>query len=114
MVIGVAFSLVPAAMWPCVPKIVEERYLGSAYALVFWIQNIGLWLIPMLIGFILKAVNPGVAERIQAGDLTAHYNYTVPMLVFSALGLSAVFLGYVLKVVDKKKHYNLELPNKIS
>jgi hypothetical protein len=114
MVIGVAFSLVPAAMWPCVPKIVEERYLGSAYALVFWIQNIGLWLIPLLIGTVLKAVNPGVAEAHQAGNLSVHYNYTVPMLIFSALGLSAIFLGYFLRMIDKKKHYNLDQPNKMS
>lgn len=112
MVLGVAFSLVPASMWPSVPKIVEDRYLGSAYALVFWIQNIGLWFIPWLIGIVLKAVNPGVAEKIQAGDLTATYNYTVPMLIFSGLGMAAIFLGYLLKREDKRRNYGLELPNK--
>lgn len=111
MVLGVAFSLVPASMWPSVPKIVEDRYLGSAYALVFWIQNIGLFIIPWLIGVVLKAVNPGVAERIQAGEAVT-YNYTVPMLIFSGLGLAAIFLGYLLKLEDKKKKYGLELPNK--
>jgi Na+/melibiose symporter-like transporter len=112
MVLGVAFSLVPASMWPSVPKIVEDRYLGSAYALVFWIQNIGLWIIPWLIGVILKAVNPGVYERIQAGDTSAAYNYTYPMLVFAGLGLAAILLGYLLKREDKRKGYGLELPNK--
>lgn len=112
MVLGVAFSLVPASMWPSVPKIVEDRYLGSAYALVFWIQNIGLWFIPWLIGVVLKAVNPGVYERMQAGDTTATYNYTVPMLIFAALGMAAIFLGYLLKREDKRKNYGLELPNK--
>jgi MFS family permease len=114
MVLGVAFSLVPASMWPSVPKIVEDRYLGSAYALVFWIQNIGLWFIPWLIGVVLVKVNPGVAERIQAGDTSITYNYTVPMLIFSALGVAAIFLGFLLKREDKRKSYGLELPNKRS
>lgn len=112
MVLGVAFSLVPAAMWPSVPKIVEERYLGSAYALVFWIQNIGLLLIPWLIGYILEAVNPGVAERVKAGDPTAIYDYTVPMLVFAGLGLLAILLGFLLRREERIKHYGLEAPNK--
>jgi len=114
MVLGVAFSLVPASMWPSVPKIVEDRYLGSAYALVFWIQNIGLWFIPWLIGVVLVKVNPGVAERIQAGDTSVTYNYTVPMLIFSALGVAAILLGFLLKREDKRKNYGLELPNKRS
>ncbi len=112
VILGIAFSLVPASMWPSVPKIVEERYLGSAYALVFWIQNIGLMFIPWLIGVVLKAMNPGVAEKIQQGDSTAVYDYTVPMLIFAGLGLTAVLLGYLLKIEDKRKGYGLELPNK--
>jgi predicted MFS family arabinose efflux permease len=103
MVLGVAFSLVPASMWPSVPKIVEDRYLGSAYALVFWIQNIGLFIIPWLIGIVLKAVNPGVAERIQAGDTSVTYNYMVPMLIFAALGMSAIFAGLPFKERRQKK-----------
>lgn len=112
MVLGVAFSLIPASMWPSLSKIVEERYLGSAFALVFFIQNWGLWFFPWLIGMVLEAVNPGVTERIANGDTTATYNYTVPMLVFSALGLCAVVLAFGLKAVDAKKGYGLELPNK--
>ncbi|MHC1708255.1 MAG: nitrate/nitrite transporter [Bacteroidales bacterium] len=114
MLLGVSFSLVPASMWPSVPKIVEERYLGSAYALVFWIQNIGLMFFPWLIGRILELVNPGVSERVRAGDPTAVYNYTVPMLVFAGLGICAIFLGYLLKREDKLKNYGLEAPNKRS
>jgi MFS family permease len=114
IVLGIAFSLIPASMWPSVPKIVEERYLGSAFALVFWIQNIGLMTIPVLIGIVLEAVNPGIAERVQAGDAAAIYNYTVPMLIFAALGMAAVLLGFVLKALDAKKGYGLELPNKKS
>jgi len=112
IVLGVAFSLVPASMWPSVPKIVEDRYLGSAYALVFWIQNIGLMFIPWLIGKVLVWVNPGVAEKIQAGDTSVHYNYMVPMLIFAGLGVLAIFLGYMLKREDARKKYGLELPNK--
>jgi hypothetical protein len=111
LLLGVAFSLVPASLWPSVPKVVEERYLGSAYAVVFLIQNWGLGLIPALIGVILTAVNPGVADAVAAGDLTARYNYTVPMLVFAGLGVLALVFGYLLKVEDKKKGYGLEAPN---
>jgi MFS family permease len=114
MLLGVAFSLVPSAMWPSVPKIVEERYLGSAYALVFWIQNIGLMFFPWIIGRILDAVNPGVSERIMAGDTTAVYDYTYPMLVFASLGICAIVLGYLLKREDKLRNYGLEAPNKQS
>ena len=114
IVLGIAFSLVPASMWPSVPKIVEERYLGSAYALVFWIQNIGLLGIPWLIGYLVEAVNPGVAEAIQAGDPNAVYDYTIPMLVFAGLGVCAIFLGFLLRREERLKHYGLEDPNKRS
>lgn len=112
VVLGIAFSLIPASMWPSVPKIVEERYLGSAYALVFFIQNIGLMFFPWLIGVVLDAVNPGVTARLEAGDATAVYNYTIPMLVFAGLGACAVVLAFLLLRVDKSKKYGLELPNK--
>jgi Na+/melibiose symporter-like transporter len=112
VVLGIAFSLIPASMWPSVPKIVEERYLGSAYALVFFIQNIGLMFFPWLIGVVLEAVNPGVAQRIADGDITAVYNYTAPMLVFAGLGASAIVLAFLLRREDRIKHYGLEAPNK--
>ncbi|MBM3405142.1 MAG: major facilitator superfamily domain-containing protein 1 [Bacteroidetes bacterium] len=112
IVLGIAFSLIPASMWPSVPKIVEERYLGSAYALVFFIQNIGLMFFPWLIGVVLEAVNPGVADRMAAGDPTAIYNYTVPMLVFAGLGASAILLAFLLRREDRIKGYGLESPNK--
>ncbi len=112
VVLGIAFSLVPASMWPSVPKIVEERYLGSAYGLVFLIQNYGLGFFPWLIGQILEKVNPGISQRIAQGDTTAVYNYTVPMLVFAGLGVSAILLGWLLLREDKIKGYGLELPNK--
>ena len=110
VVLGTAFSLVPASMWPSIPKIVEERLLGSAYGLIFWIQNIGLMAVPVLIGWALTASNPGVGETIAAGGV-AKYNYTVPEFIFAGFGVLAMILALVLKAVDKKYGYGLELPN---
>ena len=105
VVLGVSFSLVPAALWPSVPKLVENRYLGSAYSLIFWIQNVGLMVFPILIGYVLAVSNEGITEATQ-------YNYTNPMLVFASLGVLAFILGLWLKAEDKRHHYGLELPNK--
>ena len=102
--LGISFSLVPAALWPSVPKIMETRYLGSAYSLIFWIQNIGLCLFPAVIGYALKFSNPGHV------DGTA-YNYTLPMVIFASCGIAAMLLGLWLKAEDRKKKYGLELPN---
>lgn len=110
VVLGVSFSLVPAALWPSVPKLVENRYLGSAYSVIFWIQNIGLMLFPIIIGKALAFSNPGVSEQIAAGA-DVSYNYTLPMLIFASLGVLAFILGIWLKIEDKKKGYGLELPN---
>ncbi len=112
VILGTAFSLVPASMWPSLPKIVEDRYLGSAYGAIFWIQNIGLMLVPVLIGWAITAANPGVAEQIAQGVEGAKYNYTIPELIFASFGVAAIGLGFVLKRVDKKRGYGLELPNK--
>lgn len=111
VVLGLAFSLVPASMWPSVPKIVEDRFLGSAYGLIFWIQNIGLLAVPILIGWALSAANPGVADKIAAGEIVK-YNYTVPELIFAGFGVLAMILSLVLKAVDKNKGFGLDLPNK--
>ena len=104
LVLGASFSLVPAALWPSVPKLVDAKVIGSAYALIFWIQNIGLWLFPLLIGKVLDKTNPGVTDPTQ-------YNYTAPLVMLACLGVAALLLGLVLKVVDKKKHLGLEEPN---
>lgn len=104
ILLGISFSLVPAALWPSVPKLVENRVLGSAYAVIFWIQNIGLYLFPIIIGRVLAATNPNVTNPLD-------YNYTVPMLIFASLGVVAFFLGLLLKHEDAKRHYGLELPN---
>ena len=104
ILLGISFSLVPASLWPSVPKLVDNKLLGSAYAVIFWIQNIGLYAFPMIIGAVLTATNPGV-------DNPLDYNYTVPMLVFAGLGVLALILGVTLKALDAKNHYGLELPN---
>ncbi|HBS87274.1 MAG: transporter [Bacteroidetes bacterium GWF2_38_335] len=111
IILGISFSLVPASMWPSMPKIVEDRYLGSAYGAIFWIQNMGLFGVPILIGWALSASNPGVAEQIKAGVVGAHYNYTVPELIFAAFGVTAIILSLVLRYVDKKHGYGLDIPN---
>ncbi len=95
VVLGVSFSLVPAALWPSVPKIIDEKVLGSAYCLIFWVQNIGLCLVPMLIGFLRQSTG----------------GYTIPMIVFSSFGVLAFIFSLLLKTEDRKKSYGLELPN---
>ncbi len=96
LVLGVSFSLVPASMWPSVPKIIDEKVLGSAYCLIFWVQNIGLCLVPLLIGKLRVATD----------------GYLVPMTVFACFGVLAFLLSLALKVEDRRKGYGLELPNK--
>lgn len=126
VVLGISFALVPAALWPSVPKIIEEKVLGSAYCLIFWVQNIGLCLVPLLIGYVLDGVNahnPVVQEELAQLEqwkalgeeapegFFIHYNYTVPMIIFACFGVLALLLAIYLKALDKKKHYGLELPN---
>ena len=104
LVLGASFSLVPAALWPSVPKLVDAKVIGSAYALIFWIQNIGLWLFPILIGNVLTSTNaPGTAPD--------ELNYTWALVMLACLGVAALLIGLYLKVVDKKKHLGLEEPN---
>ena len=95
VILGVSFSLVPAALWPSVPKIIDEKILGSAYCLIFWVQNIGLCFVPKIIG----------ALKMSTGG------YLVPMIVFSSFGVLALLLSLVLKAEDIKKGYGLEKPN---
>jgi MFS family permease len=116
LVLGASFSLVPASLWPSVPKLVDSRVIGSAYALIFWIQNIGLWLFPLLIGKILDKSNPEIAQAVIDGSMTPEvaatsYNYTNPLIMLACLGVAAFAIGFLLKIVDKKKGLGLELPN---
>ena len=95
LVLGASFSLVPASLWPSVPKLVDEKVIGSAYSLIFWIQNVGLCFVPLIIGNALKATG----------------GYLVPMIIFASFGVFAFIMSFFLKVEDKKKGYGLELPN---
>ncbi len=116
LVLGASFSLVPASLWPSVPKLVDAKIIGSAYALIFWIQNIGLWLFPLLIGKVLDNTNPEIAEGLANGTMTeaeaaVSYNYTWPLVMLACLGVAALLIGIWLKIIDKKQHLGLELPN---
>ena len=104
LVLGASFSLVPAALWPSVPKLVDEKIIGSAYAAIFWIQNIGLGLFPTLIGIVLQKTN---AEGTAAHEL----DYTWALVMLAILGIAALLISIYLKAVDKKKGYGLEEPN---
>ena len=104
LVLGASFSLVPAALWPSVPKLVDSKVIGSAYALIFWIQNIGLWLFPILIGNVLTSTN-------APGTPPDQLNYTWALVMLACLGVAAMLIGLYLKVVDRKKHLGLEEPN---
>ena len=116
LVLGASFSLVPASLWPSVPKLVDAKIIGSAYALIFWIQNIGLWLFPMLIGKVLDSTNADLVERLNSGEISAEvaavsYDYTAPLVMLACLGVAALVLGFILKAVDRKKGLGLEEPN---
>lgn len=110
VLLGVAFSLVPSAMWPSVPKIIPLRLLGSAYALIFWVQNIGLGSVPLLIGNVLSDYCI-VGTVVRDGNEVIQYDYTLPMLIFAVFGVVALGLALWLKAEDSKKGYGLEKPN---
>ncbi len=134
LTLGIAFSLVPAAMWPSVARIVPERRLGTAYAAMFTIQNWGLFIFYGGLGIVLDWVNPKVVARIQeirqsfeAQGLTGSqigiemeklrtaggmptYNYTIPILLLVGLGIISIFLALALKKVSTKQGYELEKP----
>lgn len=105
IVLGIAFSLVPSAMWPSVPKIIPMRQLGSAYAIIFYIQNIGLSMVPLLIGSVIEKY----ATKVTAEGVT--YDYTVPMSIFAVFGVIAIIVAVILKHADKTEGYGLEKPN---
>ena len=116
LVLGASFSLVPASLWPSVPKLVDSKIIGSAYALIFWIQNIGLWLFPLLIGKVLDNTSPAIKEALENHTMTEEtaavsYDYTWPLVMLACLGVAALSIGLYLKVVDRKKHLGLELPS---
>ena len=110
IVLGIGFSLVPSAMWPSVPKIIPEKQLGTAYAMIFWVQNWGLMGVPALIGWVLdKYCITGT--KVVDGATVNQYDYTLPMMIFASLGVLALIFAFLLKAEDKKKGYGLEMPN---
>ena len=104
VLLGIAFSLVPSAMWPSVPKIIPMKQLGSAYSIIFYIQNIGLSMVPLLIGWVIDKY----AEVKDATGAVVNYDYTVPMSIFALFGIIAICIAIMLKKEDAKKHYGLE------
>lgn len=96
-------------MWPSVPKIIPMHLLGSAYALIFWVQNIGLGGVPLLIGKILNKYCI-VGKVIREGKEVVQYDYTIPMLIFAGFGIIALCLAFWLKREDARKNYGLENP----
>lgn len=105
IVLGVAFSLVPSAMWPSLAKIIPEQRLGTAYALTFWFQNIGLAGVPLLISGVLETYGNGNSNDAVTLD------YTIPTYIFLVLGITALIFSLLLKREDRIKGYGLEKPN---
>lgn len=105
IVLGIAFSLVPSAMWPSVPKIIPMKQLGSAYAIIFYIQNIGLSMVPVMIGKVIQ--NYATIETAEG----VTYDYTIPMSIFALFGIVSIIVAFILKRVDKRNGYGLEQPN---
>ncbi|NDV47356.1 MFS transporter [Paludibacter sp. 221] len=111
VLLGIAFSLVPSAMWPSVPKIIPQNKLGTAYALIFWVQNIGLSLVPLLIGWVLDKFCIIGTKLSESGKEVPVYDFTLPMVIFTCFGVLALFVAILLKREDKIKGYGLEKPN---
>jgi len=110
--LGVSFSLIPAAMWPAVSKIIDQKRLGTAYGIMFSVQNFGLWLFPILIGLILDKTNPDVtAAMVEAG--TAKYDYTYSIMMLAIIGFVGIVFALLLKHEDKTSGFGLELPNRM-
>jgi nitrate/nitrite transporter NarK len=114
MVLGIAFSMVPSAMWPSIAKIIPESKLGTAYSITFWVQNWGLMGVPLLIGVVLDkyCITGTINKMIDGKDqVITLYNYTIPMLIFACFGVLAILFSFLLKAEDRKMGYGLELPN---
>jgi MFS family permease len=135
IVLGIAFSLVPSAMWPSVPKIIPEKSLGTAYAIIFWVQNWGLMGIPYLLGWALNKANPEIvslrseyregfiAEGLTDSQIAARFeelrvsgevppwDYSETWLIFIVCTVLALIFAFLLKREDRVKDYGLERPN---
>jgi MFS family permease len=108
---GIAYSLVPSALWPAVALVVEERRLGTAYGLMTWLQNLCWWAMALAAGSVLDASNPNVTAETLANG-TAAYDYTATMMLFALLGILALAFAALLKLTDRGPHgRGLELPS---
>ncbi len=103
ILLGCAFSLVPAALWPAVPLLVREKFLGTAYGIIGWVQNIGLTIFPFLAGYIVD----------QSGDNVVQ-GYTNMEWMFASLSIAGLVFAIMLLVVDKRHGTGLELPTSIA
>lgn len=99
-ILGIAFSLLPSVLWPAVPKIVPMKQLGTAYSIIYYIQNIGLMLVPIIIG--------GVLKRNTVGK---NVDYTQVMWIFTCIGIAAIIVSIMILLIDKRKHYGLQKAN---
>lgn len=111
LVLGIAFSLVPAAMWPSLAKIVDNIRIGTAYGIMFSVQNIGLWFFPIAFGKILDHVNRGITREMVLSK-QAVFDYSTPMLMYIFLGVLGIIFALLLRREDKTSGFGLELPNK--
>ncbi|HLN74116.1 MAG TPA: MFS transporter [Prolixibacteraceae bacterium] len=114
VLLGIAFSMVPSAMWPSIAKIIPESKLGTAYAMTFWVQNWGIMGVPLLIGVVLdKYCITGTITKLVDGkeQIITQYNYMIPMLIFACFGILAIVFSFLLKAEDRKMGYGLEKPN---
>ena len=100
LILGIAFSLLPSVLWPAVPKIVPMKQLGTAYSIIYYIQNIGLMIIPIVIGGVL-----------QRNTLGTSVDYTQAMWIFTGIGIAAIIVSIMLLIIDKRKHYGLQDAN---
>lgn len=107
VLLGIAFSLVPSAMWPSVPKIIPLKQLGTAYSIIFYIQNIGLSMVPVLIGWVIENFSVIKDET----GIIIDYDYTIPMSIFAIFGFVAISIAVMLKKEDGRKNYGLEQRN---
>lgn len=98
LVLGIAFSLLPSVLWPAVPKIVPMGLLGTAYSIIYFIQNIGLMIVPWVIGKVL-----------DANTTSGNTDYTQAMWIFTGIGVASIAVAFMLLVMDKRNNYGLEL-----
>jgi len=114
IILGIAFSLVPSAMWPSVPKIIPEKKLGTAYAIIFWIQNVGLFILPILIGVVLNSSNPSVSpnKALIKSSIEQSFNKVLAEkgVTYDAKALKKAIDKTTGKVVDSIVKYTYYVP----